>query len=593
MNLLPIVLAPFWYDLKNYRLSFLRKDLQSGLSVALMALPQAMAYAILANLPPSAGIWSVVFGTMFTAAFGCSRILISGTTNLVAILIQSGTSDILDTNYASVTGIPRDVLALQIMLQIAICIGSFQILASLFGLGRLTQFISRSVIVGYMAGAALAIAVTQLFPFLGIRDMQGYQPIYQKAWHLIGQIESLHWVTFFIGLGSLLLLILFHKTSQKIPGAALVFVFASLFVAVLHLAPENAKSLFEVLPGRGAERVTLVGDIGPISSGLPSFALPYFDLRILGKILPLAFALTLLTVLEATSIGRFYARPKDPPYNIDQEMYGLGIGQLACAFTGALPGSGSFSRSALNYVSGAKTRFAGVLSGLFVMLIVLVLGFLVATIPLPTISALMLFTAYTMVNYRYFFLSLKATPSDALVVLATFGSSLLFTLDVALYVGVVVSVALYLKKAAAAFLVEYTFNKNGKLRPLDEDNERLDARICIFQAEGELFFGAADLLQSKLREIAEQEGVQVVILQLLNVRSIDASVCLALEQTLSYFQSTHRHLLITGATSEVEYVLKHVGIIEKLGSTSYFPANERLPSEPTRDAYTTAKNLLS
>ena len=581
---------PFWYDLKNYKLIFLRGDIVAALSVALMALPQAMAYAFLADLPTSAGIWSVVFGAIFTAAFGQSRFLVSGTTNMVAILIQSGASEIIHTYYAGAVGLEREIIAQRIVIEIVLLIGIFQVLAGVLRLGRLTQFSSRSVIVGYIAGGALAIAVTQLFPFFGIPEKEGYQPIYLKAWLLIGQFYKLHIPTTLLSIGCLVLLIFLYRASVKIPSAAIVFILAGSAVALFNLAPEHAKSLFDVGYGEQIERVTLLQDIGPVFSDSPRFTLPYFEFRILAKIIPLSFAIALLSVIEATSIGRHYTSSKEPPYNDNQEIYGLGISNFLSAFFGAMPSSGSFSRSALNKSSGARTRFSAIFSGGFVFLFVLTLGFLVNKIPISALSALMIFTAYTMVNFKHFFICLRATRGDAFVVITTLLSSMVFTLDIALYIGVVLSIVLYLKRAAVPFLVEYAFNNIGKLRPLDADEERPDPRICIIQAEGELFFGAADLLQTKLRNISEDEAIKVVILQLLNTRYIDASICLALRQVLSYLTNTGRKLILSGVSEEVWKVLEESGLLRKIGEENIFPANEQLPSEPTRNAYKLAKN---
>lgn len=238
----------FWQEAKKYRLNTLRYDLFSAFCVALMALPQAMAYAILAGLPPSTGIWSVVFGTMFTAAFGCSRVVVSGTTNMIAILIQSGTAEILYTYYRGFSGLEQDALALNIVLQLVLMIGIFQILAAFLRLGRLTQFISRSVVTGYIAGAALAIVISQLFLFFGIPKLGGYQSVYQQGWYLFSHLYALHWTTTCFSIGSLLLLILLPKLFHKIPSALIVFILAGVAVFVFNLAPQEHKGVFDTPP---------------------------------------------------------------------------------------------------------------------------------------------------------------------------------------------------------------------------------------------------------------------------------------------------------------------------------------------------------
>lgn len=583
---------PFLNDFKTYGLSYFRKDLIAALSVALLALPQAMAYAFVAELPPSAGIFAAIFGTIFTAAFGASPLLISGPSNTVAILIQSSTSDILYTFYSGVSGFEKEIVTLQIVLQISLIIGIFQILGGLLNLGRLTQFPSRSAILGYLLAASFTIAISQLFYFFGIPDMGGNFPLYYQTWYLISHVYLLHLPTTLMGLGCLLLLVFLPKLSEKIPSAIIVFFIAGLVVVLFHLAPKEKLGSFDVKKDQKIEKVTLLEDIGPVYAQHPKIAFPSFDIKILGKIIPLAFAISLFSALEATAIGRTFATSKDPNYSDNQEVYGLGISNLLSSFVGAMPSSGSFSRTVLNANSGGVTRFAAIFSGLWLFLIVATLGFFVTKIPLTALSALLLLTAYSMINFRDLFLCLRATKGDAFVVIVTFISSMLFTLDVALYIGIVTSIVLYLKKATSPNLVEYTFNKIGKLRPMDPADPRADPRICIMHIEGELFFGAADYIQTRLKNLAEDEHIKVFILQIINARYIDASICLILKRFCIYLKDRQGKLLISGVSSEVKEILQDAGLVEVLGEKNMFEANERLPGEPTRLAYAYAKTIL-
>lgn len=586
-----ISLAPFWRDLRRYSLSSFRGDLLAALTVALTALPQAMAYAFVAGLPPSAGIFSAIFGAIFTAGFGCSRYVVSGTTLTIAILIQSGAADILRIYYDGYAGIGRDVLALQVVLQISLVVGVFQILGGLLGLGRVTQFASRSVVMGYTTGLALAIVISQLYAFLGIQSFGAQLPLYEKGWQLVRHLHLLHWPTMLIGVGCLALLIVFRRKSQRIPAAAIVFILAALVTAYLRSGSAGSTA-FDVQAGEPVETVAMLADAGPLTLQQPTIKLPGIHLPVLINIIPLAFAITLLSVLEITSIGRGYASAKDPPYSDNQEVYGLGVSNFLCSFLGSMPNSGSFSRSALNKAGGAKTRFAAMISGVFVYVFVLLLSDYVGKIPLAALSALMIFTAYSMINFKHLLICLRATRIDAFVVIATIGASLVFPLDVALYVGVVLSVVLYLKQAAVPDLVEYTFNNQGKLRQMEAEDVRPDSRICIIQPEGELFFGAADPFQTKLRQVAEDEDLKVVILQMINARHVDATICLALKQLATYLQKTGRHLLIASVTPDVLHVMREAGLMDKLSSQRIFPANEQVPSAPTRSAYAFAKELL-
>ena len=586
-------LFPLWGELRKYKISSLRPDLTAALSTALIALPQAMAYAFVADLPTSTGIFATIFGTIFTAAFGSSSALISGPTNLVAILLQSGIVDILYTFYPEAVGSTRDAHSMQILLQIVLFVGLFQIIGGIFHLGRLTQFPSRSAIIGYLAAAAAAIAISQCYYFFGIPEVSGHHPLYEQGWLLLSRLDKTHLPTLLLGLVSLILLLFLPKISRRLPSAVIVFVLAAVAAALFNLAPQGARGIFDVLPNEKIEKVTLLSDVGPLYSELPHIAWPIFEWRLLVKILPLAFAIALLSALEVTTIGRRYASLKPPLYSDSQEIYGLGISNFLTAFLGAMPSSGSFSRSVVNVESGAKTRLAAIFSGIFLFIITLALGFLVTKIPLVALSALLLLTAFSMVDYNSLLLCLKATKADTFVVIATFAAGLLFPLDVALYVGILLSIALYFKQVSVPLLVEYTFTSIGKLRPMESGDARPDPRISIVHIEGELFFGAAEELVMKISTLAEEENLQVLILQIINARHIDASICLALQHVDALLRANTRILLISSVSPQVEQVMEKSGLAEVIGRDRLFMSNDRVPSEPTRLAYAYAKKIVS
>lgn len=582
----PVDPIPFWKEIFEYKGRFFKRDIFAAIVVALTALPQSMAYAFLADLPTQSGIFAAIFGTMFTSAFGSSRYLVSGTSNLMAILIQSGMSEILSTFYPEILGAERDLLAMQLLTQIVFLIGVFQILSAFFKVGRAMQFASRAVILGYTAGAAFAILSNQLYPFFGIRSMGGYHPIYKEVWFFITHLSQIQILTTTIGIGSLLLLIIGRRLSPRTPSTIIVFILAG--AGVYFLFHTN---ILTQLPQIFHQKVALISDLGFIKLDFSSWKIPIFHLDLLIKVVPLSFALALLSLLEATSIIRSYSVSKESKYNDNQQSFGLGVSNLFTSFIGAMPSSGSFSRTFLNYASGAKTRFASIFSGIFLAVVILFLKAFVLSIPLCALSALMVLTAYTMVNFRHLILCFRCSFQDGTVVFVTFCASLFFSLDVAFYIGVILSIVMYLKQAGQMRLTEYTFNQLGKLRPMDPSDERLDERICIVHVGGDLFFGAADPLLLQLKEISEEEGVSVIILQMINIQYIDASVCLAFIQVIQLLQKRKQTLLISGVSDYIFNVFIHTGFIEILGAKQLFRANEQIPSEPTKHAYAFAKKI--
>ncbi len=591
--MLTIFPFPLWGDFRTYRWNFLWKDLQAGLFVALLSLPQAMAYSFVAELPPQVGIFSAIFGTILTSAFGASRFLICGPTSQSAILLQSGISEIISAHYGTLTGTDRDIIAINILVQIVLISGIFQILGGLVRLGRLMQFISHSVLIGYTIGVAVAIMMTQAFPFFGLASSAGYHPIFEEFWLFIQNFPSLHIRTTLLGVVCLTLFIVSNRYSKKGLIPIMILIFAALIVYFFNLSPGNSQGITDVPLGQKVEKITILKDLGPINVDNPKLILPSLDIRIIGMILPLSLAIALLGVLQATAIGRSYTRSNEPLYNDNQELYGLGVSNILISFVGAMPSAGSFARSSINHSAGAKTRLAAIFSGIILLLTVIFLGPLVARIPLTALSAMMFLNAYSLMNFKDLFVCMRATRSDAFILIITFCACILFSFDMALYIGIAVSIVLYLKQAGVPLLIEYAFTSTGKLRPLDPEDERADSRIAIFQAEGELFFAAADLLQTKLRLASEDDAIKIVILQLLNARYIDASICIALKNIYGYLKGNHKILMISGVTKEVYEALEGSGIVSKVGPGNLFMANEQLPSEPTRNAYALAKSYLS
>jgi SulP family sulfate permease len=268
---------------------------------------------------------------------------------------------------------------------------------------------------------------------------------------------------------------------------------------------------------------------------------------------------------------------------------------MLSAFINGMCISGNTSRSSLNYNCGGQTRFAAIFSALIVAVFLYSLGGLVAHIPLASLAALLLYTAGTIVNPKQFFLCIKATGSDAFVLWLTMLSCIFLSLDVAFYIGVVISVTLYLKKAAVPHVREYEVGDDGELRHIDSSDPReTHKQIRVIKVEGELFFGAADLFQTTLKTIAEDDiSTRVIILQLKNARDIDATACLALNQLHDYLIGSGRYLIACGLTWQSWEVLSASGMIEVIGKENLFVFDERHPHEFMQRALARARELTA
>lgn len=588
-----ISLLSFRKELSGYSLEKLRQDATAALSVALLTVPQAMAYALLAGLPLTCGLFAAIYSSMLAALFGSSRHLVVGPSNAIAILVQSGTSEILFTYYRGLAGPELDIAAVQILTQLTLLVGILQILAAACKLGRLTQFVSHSVVVGYIAGAAFAVVVNQMFTFFGITRMPGEYSLYEKGVYLITHLHEIHFPTAAVGIGSLFLLLLLKRADKRIPAPVIALAMAAIIISVLDFA------FFHVAETEGEaeqrwQKVLLLGDTGRLYDILPALAFPYFNPGVMNQMLPFAFAVALLSVMETSSVAKTIAANSGQRLSINQEVFGIGMGNLLSSFISAMPVAGSPSRSSLNYSNGGQTRLASILNALFVALIVYCFGSLIMHIPLAALSALLLVTAASIVNPRQFFLCLKATSSDAFVLWVTLLSCVFFSLDIAFYIGIIISIILYLKKAAIPQLVEYDVDNAGDLMNLDVSKLHEHKTIRVIKVEGELFFGAADLFQTTLKTIAEDDtSTRVIILQLKNARDIDATVCLALQQLCEYLRGSGRFLIACGVTQQIWNVLSDSGMVELLGKENLFIFDEKNPHLYMVKALNRARDLAN
>lgn len=575
----PISAAPFLSEVKEYNFSYLRHDCWAALAVALLTIPQAIAYSLLAGFSPMAGLFSAIFGTIFASAFGSSRLLVSGPSTGTAILIQTSVAEVMANYFEHATGAEREILALNILTQIVFLMGLIQIGAAFFNVSKLLQFVSRSVILGYFAGIIVAIVVSQLFFFTGIASIGGGKPILYQGWYFISHLFETKLLTLLVGIGSLSFLILMRRTFKNWPDALIMIILASVVTEALN------RWLY-------ATPISRLGDFEMIGKPEVILSFPLLDLTLLNKVFPAAVAISFLAILEVFSISRTFAARTGQQVNGNQDVFGLGISNIVLSLiTGSLPGSGSASRTSLNYHLKAKTRFAAILSCFITAAIVFFFWPQVKKIPLVALAALLMATVPTLMNLKEIKLCFRATREDAFVFLLTFVSTLIFSLDIAFFIGIVISIATYLKKSSTPHLVEYAFNSKGRLMIISgkEDAHR---KVRIIGIAGELYFASADIFQTALRAIAQDRSVQAIVLRLNNVYHMDASMCMAILQLYDSLKTAGRHLVISGLTEEVWHVFHRAGLVKQIGLDNLYFTDESNPQFSTWKACLRAQELV-
>jgi SulP family sulfate permease len=309
----------------------------------------------------------------------------------------------------------------------------------------------------------------------------------------------------------------------------------------------------------------------------------------LGALFGLALALAFIASLETSVMVKGMAGRSGEKVNLDQDVYGLGMANLASACVGGLPASGSLTRTALARDAGGKSRLSMLFNGLICGALALAIGPLVGWIPKAVLAALVIAVAWKLFNARQIRICLRATRSDATTLLATLLATLLVPLYVAIFTGIAVSVMLYLRKAARPELVEYEFNEEGTLT---EASRRRIPAIAIVHVEGDLFFGAADLFRTQIQRTLQDPMLKVIILRLRNARNLDATSVLALEELMDAVTAEGRHLVISGVTKNVYRVLRNAGTLDRLDRRNVFIHSPGNPNVSTRNALQRAQEIL-
>ncbi len=561
---------PIWRELRKYSLAKLKADALAGATVAIVTIPQAIGFALIVGIPVEAVLITAIIGGFVCAMFSSSHHLVFGPTNTISIILAG----------ALVTIAEVPLTPLQKVLLIGFIIGAVQIAAGIFKLGNLTHFISRTVIIAYSTAVGVLIAVGQVANLIGI----GRSPAVDlptTLQHIAVRVVQLQLnpMTAAVGMSCLLLLIIVRRLKPSWPEGLIALGFFGAAALVLHL--QNFQ-------------VPLVRDAGEVAGAFPlfiGFPLNEAGLKLVPMIASAALATAILGMLEAISIAKTLAARSGQKIDPNRELLGMGAANIAATAFGAMPGSSSFIRSAVNYQTGGKTQLSSVLSSVFVLAIVAVISAFANYIPIAAIAALLIMVAIRLINLEQIRIAIRATRSDAIVFWVTLLSALLLKLDTAVYVGIGASLALFLKKASAPSLVEYSFSDSGTLTELEDRAQRRNNAISIVHVEGELFFGAADLFQEQVRYLADEDNIRVVILRMKNARHLDATSVMSLLQLHEYLQKSGRHLLISGISPDVEQVLRASGAWEKLGAENIFPAEANLTAS-TKKALLRASHLL-
>jgi SulP family sulfate permease len=521
----------------RYSREFLRRDIIAALTVAAISLPQGMAYALLASVDPRYGLFSAILVTFVASVFGSSSHLINGPTSAISLVVFSSLS-MFDAD--------QRIEAAEAMFLLGALVGTVQILIATFRLGDLTRYISESVILGFMFAAALLLAVGQISNALGVRDKgTGAQHILTRLWLTLTQGDAVNAKAVAVSASTLILALVARRLVRRF-GWPQFDMFS-----VLMLVSLVAYGIGWTVPG--ADGKTAIAVTGVVPAALPSFHIPVVNPMLFLVLAPDSLAIAGLGLLEALAIAKSIAHQTRQPLDYNRQCLAEGLANLAGGFFQCLPGSGSLSRSAINFQAGAATRVSGLFTALLVAAVVLVAAPLSRYAPKAALAALLLLTAARLIDVKRLLHTLQVSGMDAGVVIATAASAIAFGLDDAILIGVALSFMLFIPRAARLKSAELFVD------PKDVVRERLPSDPAptgyrIYDLQGELFFGAAPELErlfADIEQTARTERLGHALIRVKRVRNPDVVGLERFEQFLKESEAKGLKVWLAGVQPDL------------------------------------------
>lgn len=484
-------LLPFLTWVPAARSSF-RIDLMAGLTGAVVVLPQGVAFATIAGMPPEYGLYAGMIPAVIAALFGSSHHLVSGPTTAASIVLFSS---------LSVMAEPGSMSYVELALTLTFMVGIIEIALGLARMGALVNFISHSVIVGFTAGAAILIAAKQLKHFFGIEISRGGH-LHDIIWEFLQQLGSINpWVTS-VAVLTLFSGILIKTYLPKAPYMIVAMVVGSVVAWLINLQ-------------MGGEAVTGIQTVGALPQSLPPLSTPSLTFEHIRQLAPTALAVTLFALTEAVSIGRSLSSKSGQRISGSQEFIGQGLSNLAGSFFSGYVATGSFNRSGLNYQAGAKTPLAAIFAGLLLMVIVLVVAPMAAYLPNAAMAGILFLVAWGLIDFKEIAHILKSSRRETAVISVTFFGALFLELEVAIFAGVLLSLVLYLQRTSKPRIVTRVPSPLLNNRAFTTDPSLPECpQFKIIRIDGSMFFGSINHIQESFArfeaEAPEQKHMAIV-----------------------------------------------------------------------------------
>ncbi|WP_456413330.1 SulP family inorganic anion transporter [Thiolapillus sp.] len=522
-----------------------KKDFLAGLTGAIIVLPQGIAFATIAGLPPEYGLYTAMVTPIIAALFGSSRHLISGPTTAISIVVFSSIS-----RYAE----PGSPEFIQMALTLTFLAGAYQLGFGLARLGTLVNFVSHTVVVGFTAGAAILIATSQVKHVLGVEIPRGES--FAHTWlDIFHQLGDINWYVLAIAGGTLATAIVLKKISPRLPHLLLALIAGSLIALVLG-AQQHGVALVPAIPAQ-----------------LPPLSSPDFSLAAIQQLAPEAFAIALLGLIEAVSISRAIATKSHQRIDSNQEFIGQGLSNMVGSFFSSYAGSGSFTRSGVNYASGAVTPLSAIFSAVFLMLIVLLVAPLTAYIPVAAMGGVILLVAWNLIEFKQMKVLVRASRAETGILVVTFLATLFLELEFAIYIGVLLSLVIFLNRTSHPDIVTLAPDRDdpkGKFIDIETKPLPQCPQLRIIRIDMSIYFGSVNHIENKLAKISEEQGIHHILLVLSGANFIDVAGAEMLVNEARALRKKGGNLYFCGMKGKVWQFMAQGGFIREIGAAQFF-----------------------
>ncbi|GAB6180656.1 SulP family inorganic anion transporter [Desulfotomaculum defluvii] len=544
MNILKYV--PILDTLKNYDKKDFRFDLIAALTVAVVALPQTMAYAMIAGVHPAYGLYAGIVLTILASSFGSSHQLATGPTNAISLLIAA--------YMAAYVG--QDNFFGNLFL-LTFLVGAIQFAMGVFRLGSLVNYVSHAVIVGFTAGAGIIIAMGQLNNLLGVKLPSGHLSSIDKVVACFQSLDQMNYVAFGIGLFTIAVILISKKINKNIPGALLGVILSVVLVMTMGLEKYGIKV------------------VGEIPQAIPPLSMPNFSPTAVADLGAGALVIAIIGLVEAVSISKAIASKTLQKIDPNQEFIGQGIANMGGSFFSSIAGSGSFTRSAITFQNGGKTRLAGVLVGFIILLVLIFFAPYARYIPNASLAGVIMIVAYSMIDKKALVKVLKTNRNDAIVLLITMFTTIFAPeLEQAIYAGVAISLILYLKDSGVASVKTLAPVRANDGRFVEQAINGQNPSISIFQLEGNLYFGSSADLERKLSD--GYSDSKVFMIRFKGISVIDITALEVIEAFINRAHGDNKKVILSGVTPKILKMLDKMHIVEHIGKENIFMEDDEV-----------------